>query len=893
MNKKSILVTVVMVFLFCSASYGQYCSASGGCDEYIYTVEVGTINNSATGCSNYADYTSISTTMEIGSSYPISVVTAVGGTPYGGYEGDQCGIWVDWNQDGDFYDSNETVYTASGYGLFTTTITPPADALVGDTRMRVRLMYTGTLSPCGGTTYGEVEDYTITILPEDECHNITVGTGTSAWAYPMHTFYHDNRTQVIYLASEIGEEGTITALGLDVETVPGQTMNNWTIRMKHTTMSSYSTASLDATEWTIVYQGNEPIGVTGWRMFDFSTPFEYNGTDNLLVDFSHNNTYYTSSGFCSFSVPGGTRSAYADSDSLNGDPLGWSGTTSPTVNGSSNVPNVQFTICGEIQPTVSISGYVKTSLDVRIKGVNISASTGETTVTDALGYYELSVPSPFSGTVTPSQTDWTFSPTSKTYSSITINQTNQDFTATYLVSYGGGFGTSSFPYLIYNAAQLNAIGAKAGDWSKHFRLMADIDLSGYDGEEGRPSFNRIGYYINFVANTPFTGVFDGGGHTISNFTFDSNASNDGVGIFGYLYYSVTQVKDVKLTNVDVSSTSNMGTGGLVGHIYNATVSGCSVQGGSVSGDYNVGGLVGMAWYGTISDCYAEVNVSGNLWVGGLQGAGNAGAFTMSDCHATCVVTGGQECGGLIGKAVGSVTRCSSAGSVTVTDRTAGGLVGSNSGIIEYCFSTANATGVSANEIGGLVGRNLGDILNSYAMGSVSGYYPTGGLVGLSWKTPSSTGNITNNYSTGASNGAGLIGQNIDGVITGSFWDVQTSGKTSSDGGTGKTTEQMQDPNTFINAGWDFVDESVNGDLDIWRLCNFSEEYPHLNWEYPLGDFGCPDGVNMFDFAILGDAWFSDPDMVNWDPVCDISEPADEVIDGQDLAVFVGNWLEGL
>jgi len=532
--------------------------------------------------------------MEIGTSYPISVVTAIGGTPYWGYEGDQCGIWVDWNQDG-VYDSNETVYTASGYGLFTTTITPPADAIVGDTRMRVRLMYIGTLSSCGDTTYGEVEDYTITILPDDDCDTITIGTDTSVWAYPMYTYYHDSRTQVIYLASEIGPEGAITALDLDVATVPGQIMNNWTIRMKHTTMSSYSTASLDANGWTIVYQGNEPIGITGWRTFDFSTPFEFNGSDNLLVDFSHNNTSYSTFGMCSSSAPGGTRSAYARSDSANGDPLDWFGTTSPTVYGTTSIPNVEFTICQEDGPTVNISGYVKTSPGVRIKGVNISASTGETTVTDALGYYELAVPTPFSGTVTPGQTDWIFSPTSRTYSSITTDQTDQDFTSTYLVGYGGGSGTSFSPYLIYNAAQLNAIGANAGDWGSNFRLMADIDLSGYDGEEGRPSFNRIGYYINFVSNIPFTGVFDGGGHTISNFTFDSTAGNDGVGIFGYLRYSVTQVKNVKLTNVDVSSTSTMGTGGLVGYMFNGTVSGCSVQGGSVSGDHDVGGLVGTAW----------------------------------------------------------------------------------------------------------------------------------------------------------------------------------------------------------------------------------------------------------------------------------------------------------
>ena len=52
-------------------------------------------------------------------------------------------------------------------------------------------------------------------------------------------------------------------------------------------------------------------------------------------------------------------------------------------------------------------------------------------------------------------------------------------------------------------------------------------------------------------------------------------------------------------------------------------------------------------------------------------------------------------------------------------------------------------------------------------------------------------------------------------------------------------------------------------------------------------------VDMIDFAVLGEAWMSELGDLNWDAGCDISEPADEVIDGLDLGVFVGNWLEGV
>ena len=75
-----------------------------------------------------------------------------------------------------------------------------------------------------------------------------------------------------------------------MSTIPGQTLNNWTIRLKHTSLSSYTTASLDASGWTTVYQANQTISATGWVDFVFSTPFAYNGTSNLLIDFSHNNS---------------------------------------------------------------------------------------------------------------------------------------------------------------------------------------------------------------------------------------------------------------------------------------------------------------------------------------------------------------------------------------------------------------------------------------------------------------------------------------------------------------------------------------------------------------------------------------------------------------------------
>ncbi len=188
--------------------------------------------------------------------------------------------------------------------------------------------------------------------------------------------------------------------------------------------------------------------------------------------------------------------------------------------------------------------------------------------------------------------------------------------------YGGGCGTPADPYLIFDANQLNAIGATAGHWHKHFRLMADIDL----GVLSAADFNIIGP----DRSTGFRGTFDGNKHNISNFRYSSDYP-DGAALFGRVDYASTEIKDLDLINPNVNVAAGDNVGALAGFLRSGTIARCSAKGGIVIGRRCVGGLVGRNYLGAIENCYAATDVVGDANVGGLVGRTYA---DISNCYST-------------------------------------------------------------------------------------------------------------------------------------------------------------------------------------------------------------------------------------------------------------------
>jgi hypothetical protein len=358
--------------------------------------------------------------------------------------------------------------------------------------------------------------------------------------------------------------------------------------------------------------------------------------------------------------------------------------------------------------------------------------------------------------------------------------------------YSGGTGEPNNPYKIATAEDLIALGNEPNDYSKHFILTTDIDLD--PNLPGRKIFDKAvvapftessggGRGGQGSTGISFTGVFDGNDHIISHLKIRGNGP---AGLFGLLGGSAV-VQDVGLEDVNIVSGSY--TGGLVGKNM-GTVTNCYSKGTVGGGSYSsyVGGLAGYNEdYGTITQCYSTGTVGAGSYVGGLVGW-NRGYLTLC-CSIDTVVGSGTNIGGLVGR---------------------NGYISSGS-MMTNCYSTGTVYSWGSY-VGGLVGYNdYSTVTNCYSAGAV--------------------------ISGGSSYIGGFLGYDYNGgrSVVNCFWDVQTSGKTTSAGGTGKTTAEMNDPNTFKNAGWDFLGEKNDGLNEIWNISE-GGGYPTLamfsGYNYP-------------------------------------------------------------
>ena len=200
-------------------------------------------------------------------------------------------------------------------------------------------------------------------------------------------------------------------------------------------------------------------------------------------------------------------------------------------------------------------------------------------------------------------------------------------------------------YTVYNANGLLAWNeAVQKDMTLNCTLTADITLPAV--ADGESNWTPMG--TDYDPYNPYTGTFDGDGHTITGLTI--NLPNQWcVGLIGCLG---GKVQNLTLAGAKINGSYYVG--GVVGVNFGSMI-GCTVSGTVKGNSFNVGGVVGFN-SGTVTGCYATGDVSGHSDVGGVAGRNYNG--TVTGCyHAAGEVSGNMNVGGVTGYSSVSMTGC--------------------------------------------------------------------------------------------------------------------------------------------------------------------------------------------------------------------------------------------
>lgn len=370
-------------------------------------------------------------------------------------------------------------------------------------------------------------------------------------------------------------------------------------------------------------------------------------------------------------------------------------------------------------------------------------------------------------------------------------------------NFGDADGSSDNTYIIEDAEDLkefrdivNGQNGKTQNSAAWAELKADIVLNCDENNQWTPIGNR---------SEPYTGTFDGNGHTISGIYINTSENYQGLfGCIGDINKSGTgTVKNLGIEDSWISGGDNVGgiagysswgmencynTGSISGGDNVGGISGQNISGmirncyntGSISGGSNVGGIAGDSINGSIEGCYNTGEISGSgIYVGGIVGAGGS----IEDCYNTGSVNGGNEVGGIAGYTDGGIEGCYNTGEVSGGNRV-GGIAGNSDDSIEGCYNTGSVSGSDyvggmagythhcsitecyntgkvrgSNYVGGIAGYSGGSIEDCYNTGSVSGYDAVGGIAGRASIDNANNKVIKNCYNTGKINdgkGGGIV-----------------------------------------------------------------------------------------------------------------------------------------
>ena len=366
---------------------------------------------------------------------------------------------------------------------------------------------------------------------------------------------------------------------------------------------------------------------------------------------------------------------------------------------------------------------------------------------------------------------------------------------------GSGSGTQNDPYQIYNPIQLNQLRGFLNTTGVYFKLMSNVNLEEWI-EDNNPT---QGWQPVGTSGTPFKGILEGNGKTISGLTIN-RGSYDYVGFFGKL-------DGATISNLTIEGEVVGGnyTGGIVGYNNSSTLTNVSFNGNIVGGE-RVGGISGQASAGVFTGCNytGDITSSGTGYVGGIVGYTD-GTTTFTSCTVNTNIMAIGECvGGVVGYSssgsTSNITSCFTYGTlsaskyvggiaghinqhtitgsgsimdITSAEGYTGGIIGSgdhmsNSGSditrkVSNCFALGDIKS-EGNNVGGIVGYDYGYykyyysssyycgcysrsyITNCYYSGKISGLNKVGGIVGYAHQSQ-----INKCYSIGSVSGYQYVG----------------------------------------------------------------------------------------------------------------------------------------
>ena len=483
-------------------------------------------------------------------------------------------------------------------------------------------------------------------------------------------------------------------------------------------------------------------------------------------------------------------------------------------------------VVGDNRGTVTGCYFLQTD-GVPANGIGGGETTGATAVNDLNALCKA---------LTSDTTTWTTSPFCKH----PVLQENPE----------GGLGTATHPYEIKTAAQLKTfrdlVNREGGNPAAHAKLMNDIDLKDVCGKDAGESEEEVSWEPIGTSSKPYTGTFNGAGHTISGLYID-RSDTDYQGLFGRVNGGTVQNLSVSGSvkgddyvggvvgqnggsvencyNTGAVNSSGNRVGGVVG--YNSRIVKNCYNTGAVNSSGNwVGGVVGVN-SGSVTNCYNTVNgtvtVTGNDYVGGVVGY-NSSNGTVENCYNTVKVTGSSDysyIGGVVGynSSNGNVENCYNTGTVSGSGWYVGGVVGQNFGTVENCYNT-DAVNSSGNRVGGVVGDNGGTVKNCYNTGSVSGTDDyVGGVAGYNYGSAS----VANcYYQTGKGATVGVGGTTKD--------DTTTVAKTAEQFASGEVAYLLQSKQTA-------------GSSQVWGQAIGEDDFPVLSTESTKTVYRVPVDLN--------------------------------------------------